>query len=154
MARAMGAALFAEPIPAARAAGWGMIWEAVPDEDFDARWRARAAHLASGPTAAYARVKEALRASFAGGLDAGRRDVRGDQQQLRRHRVEHRRQRRGVAAPAEALEVLFGAVHRRYSTRTSGGDSQNPRTYKRTTAPSTTPRHSRSRSTPFGAASP
>ncbi|MCB2111580.1 MAG: enoyl-CoA hydratase/isomerase family protein [Defluviimonas sp.] len=70
MARAMGAALFAEPIPAARAAGWGMIWEAVPDEDFDARWRARAAHLASGPTAAYARVKEALRASFAGGLDA------------------------------------------------------------------------------------
>jgi 2-(1,2-epoxy-1,2-dihydrophenyl)acetyl-CoA isomerase len=61
--RAMGAALFAEPVPARKAAEWGMIWEAVPDEAFDTHWRARAAHLAAGPTAAYCAVKEALRAS-------------------------------------------------------------------------------------------
>jgi 2-(1,2-epoxy-1,2-dihydrophenyl)acetyl-CoA isomerase len=61
--RAMGAALFAEPVPAGKAADWGMIWEAVPDADFEARWRARAAQLASGPTVAYRAVKEALRAS-------------------------------------------------------------------------------------------
>lgn len=69
-ARAMGAALFADKIPARQAADWGMIWEAVPDADFPAHWRARAAHLAAGPTAAYRRVKEALRASPQNDLEA------------------------------------------------------------------------------------
>lgn len=68
-ARAMGAALFAEKIPASQAADWGMIWEAVPDEAFDAHWRARARHLATGPTVAYGAVKEAIRKSFGNGLD-------------------------------------------------------------------------------------
>ncbi len=63
MARAMGTALFAEKVSAIQAAEWGMIWEAVPDDVFAAHWRARAAHLAAGPTGAYARVKQALRAS-------------------------------------------------------------------------------------------
>jgi 2-(1,2-epoxy-1,2-dihydrophenyl)acetyl-CoA isomerase len=63
-AKAMGAALFAEPISARQADQWGMIWEAVPDNAFDAHWRARAAHLANGPTVAYRHVKEALRASW------------------------------------------------------------------------------------------
>lgn len=67
-ARAMGAALFAEPVTARQACDWGMIWEAVPDADFEAHWRARAAHLAAGPTVAYAAVKEALRASSGNGL--------------------------------------------------------------------------------------
>ncbi|PTE20746.1 2-(1,2-epoxy-1,2-dihydrophenyl)acetyl-CoA isomerase [Cereibacter changlensis JA139] len=69
-ARAMGAALFAEKIPARQAADWGMIWEAVPDADFAAHWQARAAHLAKGPTAAYRAVKQALRASQSNDLDA------------------------------------------------------------------------------------
>ncbi len=69
MPRAMGAALFADKITATQAADWGMIYEAVPDADFDARWRARAAYLAAGPTAAYARVKAALRASYANDLN-------------------------------------------------------------------------------------
>lgn len=63
-ARAMGAALFAEPIPARQAAEWGMIWEVVPDPGFEAHWRRRARTLAEGPTAAYHGVKRALRASF------------------------------------------------------------------------------------------
>ncbi|MFN6978930.1 MAG: enoyl-CoA hydratase-related protein, partial [Gemmobacter sp.] len=69
-ARAMGAMLFAEPVPARQAADWGMIWEAVPDDSFAAHWQARAAHLAAGPTAAYARIKQALRASWGNDLDA------------------------------------------------------------------------------------
>jgi 2-(1,2-epoxy-1,2-dihydrophenyl)acetyl-CoA isomerase len=69
MPRAMGAALFADKITATQAADWGMIYEAVPDADFNAHWRARAAHLANGPTAAYARVKQALRASPANDLN-------------------------------------------------------------------------------------
>jgi 2-(1,2-epoxy-1,2-dihydrophenyl)acetyl-CoA isomerase len=67
-ARAMGAALFAEPVGARQAAEWGMIWEAVPDDGFEAHWRARAAHLASGPTVAYGALKEALRASYGNDL--------------------------------------------------------------------------------------
>lgn len=69
LAKAMGAALFADKISARQADDWGMIWEAVEDDAFDAQWRARAAHLAKGPTAAYARVKTALRASFDNTLD-------------------------------------------------------------------------------------
>lgn len=63
LAKAMGAALFADKISAKQADDWGMIWEAVPDAEFEAVWKSRAAHLANGPTVAYAKVKEALRAS-------------------------------------------------------------------------------------------
>ena|SRR5690606_29223443 len=69
LARAMGAALFAEKVSARQAADWGMIWEAVPDPEFEAHWRARAAALAAGPGEALARVKIALRAAFGNGLD-------------------------------------------------------------------------------------
>jgi len=68
-AKAMGAALFAEPISAQQAADWGMIWEAVADDDFAGHWQARAAKLASGPTLAYAHVKQALRGSFENTID-------------------------------------------------------------------------------------
>jgi 2-(1,2-epoxy-1,2-dihydrophenyl)acetyl-CoA isomerase len=64
MAKAMGAALFADKITARQADDWGMIWEAVADEAFDAHWRARAAHLAAGPTAAYAAAKKVIRESW------------------------------------------------------------------------------------------
>ncbi len=64
LAKAMGAALFADKISARQADDWGLIWEAVADDAFDAHWRARAAHLAAGPTAAYAAVKTAIRGSF------------------------------------------------------------------------------------------
>jgi 2-(1,2-epoxy-1,2-dihydrophenyl)acetyl-CoA isomerase len=70
LAKAMGAALFAEPISARQASDWGMIWEAVADGGFDAHWRARAAHLAKGPTQTYRAVKEAIRASHGNSLEA------------------------------------------------------------------------------------
>ena len=69
-AKAMGAALFADKITARQADDWGMIWEAVEDDGFDAHWRARAAHLAKGPTEAYAHVKSAIRGSFDNDLEA------------------------------------------------------------------------------------
>jgi 2-(1,2-epoxy-1,2-dihydrophenyl)acetyl-CoA isomerase len=69
-ARAMGAALFADPVPADDAAAWGMIWRSVPDEDFPPAVAAAAGKLASGPTIAYRLIKRALRASLANDLAA------------------------------------------------------------------------------------
>ena len=69
LARAMGAALFADKITARQAEQWGMIYETVADDEFAAHWAARAGHLAKGPTAAYARVKESMRASFGNSLE-------------------------------------------------------------------------------------
>ncbi|MCV2864666.1 enoyl-CoA hydratase-related protein [Albidovulum sediminicola] len=68
-AKAMGAALFADRIPARQASDWGMIWECVPDAEFDAHWRARAGHLANGPTVAYRNMKIALRSAWDRDLD-------------------------------------------------------------------------------------
>ncbi len=69
-AKAMGAALFAEPISARQADDWGMIWECVADDEFEVRWKARAAHLANGPTGTYANVKKAIRSSWENGFEA------------------------------------------------------------------------------------
>ena len=68
-ARAMGAALFAEPVSARQAADWGMIWEAVDDESFQSHWTSRAAKLAAGPTVAYSHAKEAIRSSYNNSLE-------------------------------------------------------------------------------------
>ncbi|WP_299558130.1 enoyl-CoA hydratase-related protein [uncultured Sulfitobacter sp.] len=64
MAKAMGAALFADKISARQADDWGMIWEAVEDRKFNAHWREKAAHLAAGPTRAYKAVKDVIRGSW------------------------------------------------------------------------------------------
>ncbi|MEY3308940.1 MAG: hypothetical protein RLZZ413_2978 [Pseudomonadota bacterium] len=69
-ARAMGAMLFADRVSARQAADWGMIYEAVPDAGFAARWQDRAMALATGPTAAFAALKLALRASAGNSFDA------------------------------------------------------------------------------------
>lgn len=68
MAKAMGAALFADKITARQADEWGMIWEAVADDAFDAHWRKRAASLAKGPTAAYGAIKKAIRGTYENAL--------------------------------------------------------------------------------------
>ncbi len=69
-ARAMGAALLAEPVTADQAAAWGMIWLAAPDEDFAATVADQAARLARGPALAHRLIKRALRASLANDLTA------------------------------------------------------------------------------------
>ena len=42
----------------------GMIWEAVPEENFASHLQNWAAHLAAGPTLIYKYVKTAIRSSF------------------------------------------------------------------------------------------
>jgi 2-(1,2-epoxy-1,2-dihydrophenyl)acetyl-CoA isomerase len=69
-ARAMGLALLGEPLEAADAQAWGLIWECVPDEQLAARTRELAVRLAEGPTLGYARTKQAIQASGAQTLDA------------------------------------------------------------------------------------
>lgn len=69
-AKAMGAALFAEPISAKDASAWGMIWEAVPDDTFKDTIAQRSLHLAKGPTTGYRLIKESLRGSYSNDLDA------------------------------------------------------------------------------------
>jgi len=64
LARAMGAMLFADRIPARQAADWGMIYEAVPTDRFAMRWQDRARQLATGPTVAYRHLKTALKATW------------------------------------------------------------------------------------------
>lgn len=67
-ARAMGLCLLAEPIPAATAAEWGLIWEVVDDDALPKCTTEMAAKLAKGPTEAYRLIKQALRASPANDL--------------------------------------------------------------------------------------
>ncbi|GHA40987.1 2-(1,2-epoxy-1,2-dihydrophenyl)acetyl-CoA isomerase [Amylibacter ulvae] len=67
--RAMGAALFAEKIDAKQAEDWGMIWQAVPDDEFMDVVNARSHQLATGPTEAYRLLKKAMRLSFDQTLD-------------------------------------------------------------------------------------
>ena len=69
-ARAMGMALFGEPLEAADAQAWGLIWECVPDEGLAARTRQLATQLAQGPTLGLARTKQAIQASSAQTLEA------------------------------------------------------------------------------------
>ncbi|MGY6271363.1 2-(1,2-epoxy-1,2-dihydrophenyl)acetyl-CoA isomerase PaaG [Achromobacter denitrificans] len=77
MARAKGLALLGTRISAEQAAQWGLIWQAVADEDFDAAVAQIARQLATGPSAAYAEAKRALDASLANDL-AGQLDLERD----------------------------------------------------------------------------
>lgn len=49
-ARAKGLAMTAMPLPAQKAADWGLIWHAYPDETLMSEARTLTAQLASGPT--------------------------------------------------------------------------------------------------------
>ncbi len=69
-ARALGAALLAEPVSAAQAAAWGMIWQMVPDAELVGVVAKTSQQLAQGPNGALALIKRALRTSFDNGLDA------------------------------------------------------------------------------------
>ena len=63
-ARALGLALTGEPLPAEKAAEWGLIWKAVEDDQLDAEVDALAARFAAGPTSGLARIKKMIRESW------------------------------------------------------------------------------------------
>jgi enoyl-CoA hydratase/carnithine racemase len=62
-ARAARMAMLAERIPAPLAVEWGLIAAAFPDDAFDAEVDRLATRLAQGPTAAYAKTKQAFNAT-------------------------------------------------------------------------------------------
>ena len=68
-ARALGLALTGEPLPAEKAADWGLIWKAVDDELLDAEVDALAARLSSLPPLGLAAIKQMIRSSWQHGLD-------------------------------------------------------------------------------------
>jgi 2-(1,2-epoxy-1,2-dihydrophenyl)acetyl-CoA isomerase len=68
-ARALGLALTAEPLPAEKAAEWGLIWKAVDDEQLDAEVDALSARFAAAPTRGLAAIKRMIRASWGHKLD-------------------------------------------------------------------------------------
>ena len=68
-ARALGLALTAEPLPAERAAEWGLIWKAVEDEALDAEVDALASRFASAPTRGLAAIKRMIRQSWGHSLN-------------------------------------------------------------------------------------
>jgi 2-(1,2-epoxy-1,2-dihydrophenyl)acetyl-CoA isomerase len=63
-ARALGLALTAEPLPAATAAEWGMIWKAVEDEALDSEVDGLAQRFAAAPTRGLAAIKKMIRESW------------------------------------------------------------------------------------------
>jgi 2-(1,2-epoxy-1,2-dihydrophenyl)acetyl-CoA isomerase len=68
-ARALGHALTAEPLPADKAAEWGLIWKAVEDAELDSEVDALAARFAAAPTRGLAAIKKMVRESWDHGLD-------------------------------------------------------------------------------------
>jgi 2-(1,2-epoxy-1,2-dihydrophenyl)acetyl-CoA isomerase len=68
-ARALGLALTGEPLPADKAAEWGMIWKAVDDDALDAEVDSVANKLASLPPLGLAAIKDMVRSSWQHSLD-------------------------------------------------------------------------------------
>lgn len=69
-ARAMGLAMLGEVLSAEQAADWGLIWKAIPDDDFAAEIDRLAQHLAAAPTRGLAETKRLVYASADNTLDA------------------------------------------------------------------------------------
>lgn len=57
-ARALGLTMLADRLPATKAAEWGLIWEAVDDENFSARIEQLSQQLAELPTTALVRTRQ------------------------------------------------------------------------------------------------
>jgi 2-(1,2-epoxy-1,2-dihydrophenyl)acetyl-CoA isomerase len=68
-ARALGLALTAEPLPAEKAAEWGLIWKAVEDEALDAEVDTLAQKFAAAPTLGLGAIKQMIRESWRHSLD-------------------------------------------------------------------------------------
>ncbi|HEU4499478.1 MAG TPA: 2-(1,2-epoxy-1,2-dihydrophenyl)acetyl-CoA isomerase PaaG [Sphingomicrobium sp.] len=102
-ARALGLALTGEPLPAERAAEWGLIWKAVEDDQLDSEVDAVATKLAALPPLGLAAIKQIIRTSWSRTLD----------QELDLQRDEMRRlgftedYREGVAAFLEKRPASF-----------------------------------------------
>ncbi|HWK69889.1 MAG TPA: 2-(1,2-epoxy-1,2-dihydrophenyl)acetyl-CoA isomerase PaaG [Burkholderiaceae bacterium] len=68
-ARAMGLSMLGDKLSAEKAEQWGLIWQCVPDDVFEARLDELARHFADAPTKGLAYTKRALNQSLANSLD-------------------------------------------------------------------------------------
>ncbi|WP_397541972.1 2-(1,2-epoxy-1,2-dihydrophenyl)acetyl-CoA isomerase PaaG [Roseovarius salis] len=68
-ARAKGLAFTGEPLTAAQAAEWGLIWKALPDDELMEEARALTAKLAEGPTLGLGMTKKTIQSAAANTLD-------------------------------------------------------------------------------------
>lgn len=68
-ARAKALALTSEPLTAAQAAEWGLIWKAVPEGALMPEARALAEKLANGPTLGFAKTKDAIHQATTNSLE-------------------------------------------------------------------------------------
>jgi 2-(1,2-epoxy-1,2-dihydrophenyl)acetyl-CoA isomerase len=68
-ARAMGLALTGEPLSAAKAEEWGLIWKCVEDDELDSEVNAIAEKLASLPPLGLAAIKSIIRSTWSRTLD-------------------------------------------------------------------------------------
>jgi 2-(1,2-epoxy-1,2-dihydrophenyl)acetyl-CoA isomerase len=102
-ARAKALALTAEPLPAEKAAEWGLIWKCVDDAALMAEVGALAAHFASGPTHAYALTKQAIHAASVNSLDQ-QLDL---ERKLQREAGQSDDYKEGVAAFLQKRKAVF-----------------------------------------------
>lgn len=102
-ARAKALALLGEPLSAAQAEAWGMIWRVHEDKALMAEARQLCAHLATQPTTALALIKQAIQAAAANDLDA-QLDLERDLQRQAGRTTDYRE---GVAAFLEKRPPTF-----------------------------------------------
>jgi 2-(1,2-epoxy-1,2-dihydrophenyl)acetyl-CoA isomerase len=102
-ARALGMMLLGEPLPAATAAEWGLIWKVVDDEKLMSEARVLTTKLAQGPTIGLGLIKEALNRSLVSTLDA-QLDSERDLQRIAATSADFRE---GVAAFLEKRPARF-----------------------------------------------
>jgi 2-(1,2-epoxy-1,2-dihydrophenyl)acetyl-CoA isomerase len=81
-ARALGLALTGEPLPAEKAAEWGLIWKAVDDEALDDEVDALAEKLAALPPLAVSATKHMIRSTWARTLDQELNEERNEMRRL------------------------------------------------------------------------
>ena len=102
-ARALGLALTGDPLPAERAAEWGLIWQCVDDDALDATVDALAARLAAMPPLGLAAIKSLIRTTGARTLDQ-ELDLQRDEMRRLGHTADYRE---GVAAFLEKRLAAF-----------------------------------------------
>ena len=103
-ARARALSMLAEPVPAETAAAWGMIWQAVPDDELMPEAEALAARLAGGPTAALGLLKQALEESAVNDLE----DQLDLEAELQEEAAENPDFAEGLHAFLEKRPAIFG----------------------------------------------
>ena len=102
-ARALGLALTGEPLPADRAAEWGLIWKAVDDDQLETEVDALATKLASLPPLGLAAIKQLVRTSWSRTLGQ-ELDVQRDEMRRLGFSDDYRE---GVAAFLEKRPAVF-----------------------------------------------